>query len=60
MAGGCGAEPRASQYGGAVPGGVGTVRSAHGSGLRGTPPISHATRDEPDSKLPGRPRLENI
>ena len=29
MAGGCGAEPRASQYGGATPGGVGTVRTAN-------------------------------
>ena len=35
MAGGCGAEPRASQYGGAAPGGVGTVRTAHGTGRCG-------------------------
>lgn len=35
MAGGCGAEPRASQYGGATPGDVGTVRTAHGTGRCG-------------------------
>lgn len=32
MAGGCGAEPRASQYGGATPGGVGTVRTDDNKG----------------------------
>ena len=31
MVGGCGAEPRASQYGGAAPGGVGTVRTEQNS-----------------------------
>lgn len=53
MAGGCGAEPRTSQYGGAAPGGVGTVRTAHGTGRcgphtiqgnpRGTPAHGHDT-----------------